>query len=363
MANYQREATQPRQIASRVVMDDYGQPHVVPIMGQPPGIKPEEQWKEITSPSAGSPSATRTGIPDLDAIPQNITGDDFVKEAKNAGYPSSLVDAANEVAHYRDDPSKLASMRGHERVIIDRLAHRINHDYDMQKYPAVAAAEKNLRAGNVAKSLSSIGRLFDEVEIAAQKADETHNWGSENANALAGKVYPSKSEYQGARAALGTAINNVGDAAAATAKGGSQGAEGDARRRVALMNPDMYPATLKKGLYTEAETALKMGQSNLTPYNQAHDYTPENPKYQSIFDHLTPAQQKKAVEMLGQDKIEEITGRPVPENIAHSGKATTSAIPARPAHLPVGSQYNPELKQWRDPEKHIYDLNGNPING
>ena len=200
----------------------------------------------------------------------------------------------------------------------------------MQKYPAIADTEKKLAGGDVAKSMRSIGRLFDEVEKASSAAEETHNSNYQTINAISGHVYPSSSQYQQAQAKLGTALNNVVDTASAVAKGGGQGAEGDAQRRAATMNRFQATETLKGALYTEAEIGMKNGQSNLTSYNVAHGYTPDNPKYKTIMDYMTPAQQRRAVQMLGKDKIEEITGRPVPQSLMEAPKEAVTYLKQHP---------------------------------
>jgi hypothetical protein len=263
-------------------------------------------------PSIPQGAAAPSGGPaDIDAIPQDVTGKDFVDQAKRLGYSGNVLTTAQSVADYKADPSKLSGMKGEQRAIVNRLAQRINPDYDMAKYPAVADSEKKLATGDVAKSLRSVGRLFDEVDQAHSLADATGNTKYEYANRAAGEVYPSGSQYGVSRAKLGLSLNNVSNSASSVAKGGGSGAEGDAKRRLESMNVNQAPEALKGALKVEAETGLKIGQTNLESYNSAHGYTPDNPKYKTIMDYLTPSQQQKAVKLLGPDKIEEITGKPI----------------------------------------------------
>ena len=309
-------------------IDEYGQPHVTTIPQYGTYDQATNKFPPTPLPASATNASTRK---DMDSIPLNVSGDEFVNQAKSMGYSPYHLDVAQKVAEYKDDPSKLYSMKGPDRVIVDRLAHRINQNYDMTRYPAVANAEKNLATGKVSTAISSIGRLFDETSQASDLVDATHNSGYENVNALAGAAYPSKSEYQQAQSRLKTMLNNVVDSASAVAKGGGQAAEGDARRRAGSMNSYMAPATLKGALATEAEVGLKNGQSNLTPYNEAHGYTPDNPKYKTIMDYMTPAQQKRAIAMLGADKIEDITGKPVKREMGNvaPGQAGHSIVTVR----------------------------------
>jgi hypothetical protein len=255
-------------------------------------------------PASGAPAG-------MDAIPMDVVGKDFVEQAKKAGYNSNVLASAQEVADYKADPSRLAGMKGEQRQIINRLAHRINPDYDMTKYTAISAAEKNLTSGKTATALSSIGRLFDETEQAYSLVDQMGGSRYETLNKAYGSAYPSGSEYGVARSKLGISLNNVGSSASSVAKGGGAGAEGDAKRRSESLNVNQSPAALRGSLLVEAETGLKIGQSNLNAYNAAHGYTPDNPKYKSVMDQLSPAQQKKAIKMLGAEKIADITGKPV----------------------------------------------------
>jgi hypothetical protein len=263
-------------------------------------------------PSMPSANSANSGVTaGLDSIPQDVTGKEFVDRAKKLGYSGNVMSTAQSVADYKADPSKLLSMKGEQREIVNRLAQRINPDYDMTKYAAVADSEKKLASGDVAKSLRSVGRLFDEVEQAHSLADATGNTRSENANRAFGEVYSSGSNYGVSRAKLGLSLNNVSNSASSVAKGGGSGAEGDAKRRLESMNVNQAPEALKGALKVEAETGLKIGQTNLESYNSAHGYTPDNPKYKTVMDYMTPAQQQKAIKLLGPDKIEEITGKPV----------------------------------------------------
>jgi len=76
---------------------------------------------------------------------------------------------------------------------------------------------------------------------------------------------------------------------------------------------------------------------------------------------MTPNQQKKVVKMLGANKIEEITGKPVPENLAGAARATTAA-PPRPTNIPVDAQWSPSKRQFRDRATgKLYDANGTPL--
>jgi lysozyme len=315
-------------------IDEYGQPHVTTI----PQYGTYDQATNKFPPTPLPASATNASArKDMDSIPLNVSGEEFANQAKSMGYSPYHLDVAQKVASYKDDPSKLYSLKGADRVIVDRLAHRINPNYDMTRYPAVANAEKNLASGKVSTAISSIGRLFDETSQASDLVDATHNSGYENVNALAGATYRSSSEYQQAQSRLKTMLNNVVDSASAVAKGGGQGAEGDARRRAGSMNSYMAPVTLKGALATEAEVGLKNGQSNLTPYNEAHGYTADNPKYKTIMDYMTPAQQKRAIAMLGAGKIEEITGKPV-------GRGMESPAPGGAGHFVITVRSTDEAK-------------------
>ncbi len=298
---------------------------------------PANPINSVAGPGAGqSPvgaaqvAGTTSGLADMDTIPSTVTGDDFATQAKKIGYAPQMVDIAKQVADYKFDPNKLMVMKDQQRAAVVRMAHRINPDYDMAKYPAVADTEKKLASGDVAKALRSIGRLFDETSQASDLADATHNTKYETANWASAGVYPSGSEYGQAHAKLSTALNNVYDTASAVAKGGGQGAEGDAKRRAGSMNPNQAPVTLKGALAVEAEVGLKNGQSNLSSWNTAHGYTPDNPKYKTIMDYMTAAQQRKAIDMLGADKIEEITGKPVAMRpFARPGDAPATKQPIR----------------------------------
>ncbi len=355
-----KELATPHQIGSTQTqyVDQFGVPHVnvIPQYGvydpNSKGFVPTKAGLNET-PASGAPNGVQTGYGALPNIPAEIQGDDFISEARKSGIPANDLDIANKVANYKVDPNKLLALKQMERRRIVQLASRINPDYDMMKYPAVADTDKKLASGDVAKSLRSVGRLFDEVEQAASLAGNTGNWQSENFNAATSHLYPSGSNYGIAMGKLGTALNNVADTAAAVAKGGGQGAEGDAKRRSENMNKYQAPEALKGALYTEAEIALKNGQSNLTSYNVAHGYTPENPNYKSIMDYLTPAQQERAVTMLGAKKIEEITGKPVPQNLGkRAASSESTAVPPRPANVPSGAFYSPSTGKWYDPVTH-----------
>jgi hypothetical protein len=339
------EAMMPKQVGQHVIYDSYGQPHVAPEYAV---ASPEARQAMVSGDlskvaqggytpvnmgqGAGAPQAagTTSGPADMDTIPSTVTGDDFATQAKKIGYAPQMVDIAKHVADYKYDPTKLMTMKDQQRAAVVRMAQRINPDYDMTKYPAVADTEKKLAGGDVALALRSIGRLFDETSQASDLADATHNTKYETTNWASAGVYPSGSEYVQAHAKLSTALNNVYDTASAVAKGGGQGAEGDAKRRAGSMNPNQAPVTLKGALATEAEVGLKNGQSNLSSWNTAHGYTPDNPKYKTIMDYMTAAQQRKAIDMLGVDKIEEITGKPVEmRSFARPGAASAAQQPIR----------------------------------
>ncbi len=355
-----KELATPHQIGSLQTqyVDQFGVPHVnvIPQYGvydpNSKGFVPTKAGLNET-PALGAPNGVQTGYGALPNIPAEIQGDDFISEARKSGIPANDLDIASKVANYKVDPNKLLDLKQMERRRIVQLASRINPDYDMMKYPAVADTDKKLASGDVAKSLRSIGRLFDEVDKAESLSDKTGNWSREFWNRRASNVYASGSQYGVATANLGTALNNVTDTAAAVAKGGGQGAEGDAKRRGENMNVYQAPAALKGALHTEAEIALKNGQSNLSSYNTAHGYTPDNPNYKSIMDYLTPAQQKRAVSMLGAKTIEEITGKPVPQNLGQrAASSETPAIPLRPQNVPPGAFYSPSTGKWYDPISH-----------
>lgn len=307
-------------LAQPVVTGEYMDQNTGTWHKQYSSLNPQTNKYEV-NPISAPGFVGSSGPVSIDAIAPNTSGNDFITEAKKAGYSPAVLSSAQRVADYRVDPAKLTSVKGEQRAIIDRLASRINPDYDASRYAAVADSEKKLASGDVAKALRTTGRLFDEVDQAIELVDKVHNTGSEYANRAAHAVYPSGSQYGTAMGSLGTALNNVVDTASAVAKGGGQGAEGDAKRRRESMNEYQAPANTKGSLKTEAEIGLKNGQSNLTSYNVAHGYTPDNPKYKTIMDFMTPAQQQKAVKMLGPDKIEEITGKPAP------GSATANERP------------------------------------
>jgi hypothetical protein len=270
---------------------------------------------------AAAPSVAQ-GRADMDTIPSDVTGSAFISEAKKIGYTPQQLDLAKQAANYDIDPNKLMTIKGPDRAIVNRLAMRINENYRPENYKAAYDTTQRLASGDVAKAVRSIGRLFDEVEVAKSALNATNNSDYESVNRAAGHIYKSGSQYQQAQGSLGTALNNVVDTASAVAKGGGQSAEGDAKRRADTMNRFQAVPTLAGALNTEAEIGLKNGQSNLTSYNVAHGYTPDNPKYKTIMDYMSPAQQKKAIAMLGADKIEEITGKPVSQE--GSGKATST---------------------------------------
>ena len=174
-------------------------------------------------------------------------------------------------------------------------------------------AQKGLDAGNVRTALGRIGQLFDEVETTSRLADETGNYtgyGSENRNYIAGHLLPSD-EYKAKRAALGTQVNNVTSSAAAVAKGSGVPAQKEAQDRAKNMSIDASPDVIKAALKTEGETALKFGQSQLNGINKAKGLSPDDPKYTSILGRLNNSQQQKAIKILGIEKVEEITGRPL----------------------------------------------------
>lgn len=137
----------------------------------------------------------------------------------------------------------------------------------------------------------------------------------------------------------------------------------------------------------EAETALKNAQTNLTLNNKAHGYEPDNPKYRTALDFMAPAQRKRAIEILGPAKIEEITEKPLteadlrkptlkpaskkgeketlaPQEKAPAQPAQTMAapanqpqqaaptIPTRPAGVPEGAGYSAKTGKWYDPVTH-----------
>jgi hypothetical protein len=281
-------------------------------------------------------------------IAPDKSGDEFMSEARKSGYSSAILSDAKRVAEYKVDPSKLAGIKGEQRQILDRLASRINPDYEGSKYAAVADSEKKLASGDVAKSLRSVGRLADEIFQAHKLAGETGNTRSEYANQAAGSVYPSGSKYGIARTNLGTALNNVYDSASAVAKGGGTSAEGDVKRRSASMNMNMAPEALQGGLKTELEVGMKNGQSNLTSWNNARGYTPDNPKYKTVMDNMTPNQQKNALELLGPDKIEEITGKPV----KGASEKSPSKAPVSAGARPVGKSNAQLLSDAQEAIKH-----------
>jgi len=310
----------------------------------------------LVDPRKGTVNPLQTGasnaqvVQDMESIPPGITGEDFIEQAKQQGYTAADLAEAKRVANYDTDISKLYGIKSDRRAYIDRLAARINPDYRPENYKAAADSTSKLASGDVSKGIRSIGRLFDETEQASSLADKTRNTKSEYANRAMWNTMPSGSEYGRSIAALGTSLNNVVDTASAVAKGGGQGAEGDAQRRAATMNQFQHPETLKAALRTEAEIGLKNGQSNLTSYNTAHGYTPDNPNYKTIMDYMTPAQQKKAIAMLGPDKIEEITGRPV------AGRGAASR--AQAASAPVSSFQEGQTASGPSGKKLIFH-NGN----
>jgi hypothetical protein len=290
------------------------------------------QWKPM---SPGQQGVGPTSAPkDIENIPDNVSGEDFMKQAREAGYSAADIDTARQVAEYKSDPNKLMSLKGDRRVVIDRLAHRFNPDYDQGKYQAVVAAEKSLAAGPVSKALTAGGRLADEADQIMRLADDTHNTKSEYANRAAAATWPSGSTYSRGVTSLKTGLNNFYDTASVVAKGGGQGAEGDVKRRAESMNEFQDPETIKANVRVEYEVGLKNMQSTLAPYNTAHGYTPDSPKYKTAVDGFTPAQLRKAVNILGQDKIEDITGRPLPQKIrqqsAEQGTAQSTPSIQRP---------------------------------
>ena len=327
------------------------------------GLKP--QYEKVKNASGGEDlitvdrqgNAKRVEIPGrqaaatqggIESIPAAVVGGDFVSQAQKLGVPAQDLAEAQRIAQYDTDINKLYSIKSDRRAYIDGLASRINPDYRPENYKAAADSTVKLAGGDTAKALRSIGRLFDETEQAAGLVDSTHNSKYETMNQASGLVYPSGSEYQQAQGKLGTALNNVFDTASAVAKGGGQGAEGDAKRRADTMNRFQAPETLKGALYTEAEIGLKNGQSNLSSYNTAHGYTPDNPKYRTIMDYMTPAQQKKAVAMLGADKIEEITGRPAPASLAGRGAASRTQAATGQTAAPSSTPNSVSSKQQYD---------------
>ena len=290
---------------------------------------------------------------DMYSIPYETTGSDFVSEAKKLGtYTPQQIDLAQQAADYKIDPNKLMSIKGIDRTTVNNLAMRINHDYRPENYVGAAAATKAIDAGDTAKAIRSVGRLTDEVTQAHELVDKTHNSKYATVNEVSSALYPSGSEYGVAQKALGTALNNVYDTASAVAKGGGQGAEGDAKRRSEnMLKADATPA-LHGALDVELEVGLKNGQTNLSSYNTAHGYTPDNPKYKTVLDYMTPAQRQKAIGRLGADKVGEITGRPVTGyGQSPSGNNTTS-MPLRPANIPAGAGYSPSTGKWYDPVTH-----------
>lgn len=345
--------------------DSFGIPHLTKQYTAPIW---NPQTKSYVYPQ-NNQSSPKQNTPEISNLPSDVTGDEFVRRAKDTGYSPFILDQAKNVADYKYDPNKLFALKDTQRANIISLASRINPDYDMAKYPAIASTEKMLQSGDVAKSLRSIGRLFDEVEQTSNLAGKTGNSRSQNFNSLTSHLYPSGSEYGKTMASLGTALNNVSDTASAVAKGGGQGAEGDARRRRENMNEFQAPDTLKAALFTEAEIALKNGQSNLSSYNNAHGYTADNPKYKTIFDYMTPAQQKRAVQILGPDKIEEVTGKPVsPEirdhNLQQNGGIenpqamdfTKVARPSGKSDEQLKTEAQAAIKSGKDPKSVIAQL-------
>jgi hypothetical protein len=268
------------------------------------------KYEENVSPK-GSGATGASGQAEIADIAPDKSGDAFISEAKKSGYSSAILSTAQRVADYKADITKISGIKGEQRAIIDRLASRINPNYESAKYAAAADTEKKLGSGDVAKSIRSVGRLVDEGTQAHDLAGRTGNTRFESLNQAAGAIYPSGSQYGMSRTNLGTSLNNFYDSASAVAKGGGQSAEGDVKRRAASMNPNMAPEALQGSIKTELEVGLQNGQSNLSSYNSAHGYTPDNPKYKSIFDTLTPSQQQKVTRILGPDKIEEITGKPI----------------------------------------------------
>ena len=290
--------------------DENGHMHFVDENGQP------------SAPGAAAPSTQKAPLPDLDTIPG--TGDELVKSLKQAGYSPLMVDEANKVAHYQSDPRQIATRSRHEGLFIDRLAHRLNEDYEPQRYQGIVGAQKAMDAGDVRKALGRIGQLFDEVETTHRLSNETGNYDSwpapETRNAIAGTILPT-TEYKSKRKALGTQINNVAASAAAVAKGSGVPAQKEAEDRKKQLSVDAAPTALQAALKTEGETALKFGQSQLNAVNHAKGLYPDNPHYESIMGRLGESQKQKAIKILGQEKVEEITGRPLAMDLRPISKA------------------------------------------
>ena len=259
-------------------------------------------------------ASQRPGLPTLDSI--QGTGDDFVAAAKKAGYSPLLVDEAAKVANYQADPKQIASRGRHEQLIIDALAHRINENYGPERYSGIVKAQGALNAGNVKTALGRIGQLFDEVETTDRLSRETGNYDQwpapETLNKIAGAVLPT-TEYEAKRKALGTQINNVAASASAVAKGSGVPAQKEAEDRKQQLSVNAAPTALQAALKTEGETALKFGQTQLNGINEAKGilHSPEDKNYRSILGMMSISQQQKAIKLLGQEKIEEITGRPL----------------------------------------------------
>ena len=270
------------------------------------------------------------GTPDpIDAIPPELEGKAFVDAAKKAGISSQHLDIAQHAANYDDDPNKLYPLQHNERALVDRLAHHINHNYNMYNYPAVAAAEKKLANGDTINSLSRIGRLFDEIVQTNQLADRMTTLGAgdyENMNALKYKTSPSGSEYGKTRDSLGYLLDGLSQSAAAVAKGNNTQAESDAARRFKLLNPDKAPSNLKNTLKEEAALSLTNAQTNLTGVNKAHGYTVTDPRYKTALDYMNPNQRKKVLDILGPDTVESIIGKPI-----------DSTFLSKPAIAPIGA--------------------------
>jgi Phage tail lysozyme/Chaperone of endosialidase len=328
--------SQPHVIGQRMEPGPNGTSHLVDDYGSFDWAT--GTWVPTAKPAGAAAPTAPTGI---DAVPFDAKGDDFVAQAKKNGVSAADLDEATRVAHYDTDINKLYGIKSDRRAYIDRLAARINPEYRPENYTAAAKSTVALAAGDTRKAVNSVGRLFDEIEVASDAATKTGNSKYETANQIAGAVYPSGSEYGIARARLKTSLNNVTDTAAAVAKGGGQGAEGDAKRRGESMNGDMATPALQGALKIEAEIGLKNGQSNLTAFNQSHGYTPDNPKYRTILDHMTPSQQKKAVAMLGAGKIEEITGKPLPAGL-RAPDAKNAGTQAETPPVPTATGANGE---------------------
>lgn len=133
----------------------------MPVKSATPAAAP------VAGPAMGNLPAVPLGP---DGTPDKQAQAQFLK-----GLDPAVGTIVQQVANYEADPSKVASLRGNQRTMIDALAKMYNPTYDASNYAARAAYLKNIKSGTYAQNINSANVTIDHLNQLAGNATDLQN--------------------------------------------------------------------------------------------------------------------------------------------------------------------------------------------